>query len=263
MESPALSHHCAFIQENHVIIVGGWNGSSRISDVYIYDISQNKFTKAKTKGFPSGSGLSSHTCTLLSDNSIAIFGREGSLRHQRKYGNSYLLKGSPLTALYSYEELPIDCASRSGHVTLGIDKAQILVYGGRKDKDLENHRLSPFEYNSRLKNIKIENFFINVLNSKEGVLCKKPPGGRRFSIACKLDDFLLIHGGETFDSNFREPVGDFLAYHFPSQNWYSFVTTDLIGLQNHSISILEDRLIIHGGIGAKNLVNSITYEVLF
>jgi hypothetical protein len=207
--------------------------------------------------------LSSHTCTLLSDNSIAIFGREGSLRHQRKYGNSYLLKGSPRTALYSYEELPIDCASRSGHVAIGIDRTHILIYGGRKDKVLEDHKLTPFDYNSQVNDANIMQFFDKILNKQEGVFCKKQPCGRRFSVAIKLGDFLLIHGGETFDLNFREPVGDFLVYHFSSQNWYSLATQVQIGLQNHSINILNNRLVIHGGIGAKNSINNVTYEILF
>ena len=87
----------------------------------------------------------------MANNSILIFGREGSLRIQRKYGNCFLLKGSPASLSFTYEELELNTASRSGHAALNIDKSHIMIIGGRKDRMIEIHSFPTIEKPSLVK----------------------------------------------------------------------------------------------------------------
>ncbi len=200
----------------------------------------------------------SHTCNILSNGSILIFGREGSLRIQRKYGNCFLLKGSPSELNYIYEEFELDTASRSGHVCLNLNKNKVLLIGGRKDKIIEIHSF-PTAENSFLKNEKISNYLVSIISDKQTEL-KNTPSGRRFAAAVKIDDFCLIHAGETFDSHFREPRKDLLLLNLSSLKFYNL--GDLgVNLQNHTICDLNNRYVIHGGSSLKNKMNQITYEL--
>lgn len=245
------------MQDTYVLFIGGWNGNNRISDVYVYDTKNNEILNTRTSGFPNGAGLSSHACNNLSDNSIIIFGREGSLRIQRKYGNCFLLKGSIKSLVYKYEELEVDTASRSGHATLSIDKNHIIVIGGRKDKVTEIHK---FQTNDVVVH---ENLIWKELNSfvlDKNLEFKKSPGGRRFSAIIKIGDFCLIHAGETFDSHFRAPQQDLIILQLSTMKWYNMGDCG-ISIQNHTISCVNKRLIIVGGLVLNNKINEKTYEL--
>ena len=50
IDSPNLSHHCAIVQNDSIILIGGWNGSSRISDVFIYNITNGEIKMASSTG---------------------------------------------------------------------------------------------------------------------------------------------------------------------------------------------------------------------
>jgi len=203
----------------------------------------------------------SHTCSSLANNSILIFGREGSLRIQRKYGNCFLLKGSPASLSFTYEELELNTASRSGHAALNIDKNHIMIIGGRKDRMIEIHSFPTIEKPSLVKQ-NLESYLESLILDKNSELksLKNDPGGRRFFAAIKMGDLCLIHAGETFDSHFRDPQHDLLLLHMPSMKWYNLGGTG-VSLQNHSCVKLCDKVIIHGGLGLKNSVNDITYEL--
>ncbi len=155
----------------------------------------------------------------------------------------------------------MNTASRSGHVALNIDKNHIMVIGGRKDRVIEIHSFPTSENPSFATKESLSPFFESIISDKNsGVKILKNASGRRFFVAVNLGDFCLIHAGETFDSHFREPQHDLLLLHIPTMRWFNMGGTG-VNLQNHSCVCLNDRILIHGGIGLKNSVNDITYEL--
>jgi hypothetical protein len=39
-------------------LIGGWNGTERSSDIFVYQINNQEIKMANSKGFPNGAGLS-------------------------------------------------------------------------------------------------------------------------------------------------------------------------------------------------------------
>ena len=99
-QSPHLSHHAGVVIGDYWILIGGWNGRARTSDVSVYDVINNRWIDTKTDGFPSGAGLSSHSAVLLTNGEVLVIGREGSLRTQRRSGNSFLLRCDPQKGIF-------------------------------------------------------------------------------------------------------------------------------------------------------------------
>lgn len=190
-----------------------------------------------------------------------IFGREGSLRIQRKYGNCFLLKGSPTSLVYKYEELELETASRSGHIALNLDKNQVIVIGGRKDRIIEVHSF-PTDEKKNNSTDKISSYLSSIISDKNSDCksLKNSPGGRRFSAGIKIGDFCLLHAGETFDSHFREPQQDLLLLQLSTLKWFNLGDTG-VNLQNHTISNLNNRFIVNAGLSLKGKTNEITYEL--
>lgn len=106
--SPTLSHHaCIPLAEKYIVLIGGWNGKARTSSIVVFDTVKEEWIYPKVTGFPEDAGLSSHTASLLSDGSIIVIGREGTLRMQpgSEYtGNVYMLKGCLDRFEFHYEE---------------------------------------------------------------------------------------------------------------------------------------------------------------
>lgn len=261
-----MSNHCVVVEENNIILIGGWNGNNRVCDIYVYNVLSGKMSQAVTRGFPNGAGLSGHTCTRLKDGRILVFGREGSLRTQRKYGNCFMLQGNVQTLKYSYESIELDCTSRSGHVAISAANRVILI-GGRKDKLVEIHSFpvaTVISFNDRSHTCfeissRIEADMAAAQNHVKSL--KKEPGGRRGAACIQLSESVcVLHGGETFDSNFREPCGDLLVLNLTSFKWYSLGSTG-VNLQNHSIGNLNGRILVHGGLTNNNQINNTTYEL--
>ena len=165
--------------------------------------------------------------------------------------------------MYTYEELELDTASRSGHVAINIDKHRLMIIGGRKDKVIEIHSFSTHGAVSPLLE-KLSLYLESLISDKNSELknLKSAPGGRRFFVAAKIGDFCLIHAGETFDSHFRDPQQDLLLLQLSSMRWFNLGSTG-VHLQNHTCVNLSDRFIIHGGLGLKNSINQNTYELCF
>jgi hypothetical protein len=101
---PPRSHHdAAAVGQRWLCVVGGWDGSRRLATVAALD-TEREVWEAWT-GTPSNcppAGLSSHTCTRLSDRELRVAGREGSVRTQRRYGSIYTLKLDPRARTYWY-----------------------------------------------------------------------------------------------------------------------------------------------------------------
>ena len=134
-----------------------------------------------------------------------------------------------------------------------------MIIGGRKDKVYEIHYF-PIQHsneNECMLGTTIEKTF-ETGNLK---LLKKDPGGRRGAACVKINkNIILIHGGETFESHFKNPVDDILLLNLQTLKWFIVCQTG-IQLQCHSICNLEGRFIIHGGLSANNQTNNLTYEI--
>lgn len=98
------SHHEAVtLADRWLCVVGGWDGSRRVSDVRAFDAEQGQW-ECWSEG-PSGErpvGLSSHTCTRLTDREVRVVGREGGLRTQRRYASIFTLHVNPTAKTYWY-----------------------------------------------------------------------------------------------------------------------------------------------------------------
>lgn len=102
--SPLRSHHdAALVGGRWLCVVGGWDGSRRLATVTALDTESGVWEvwTANPDSCPPV-GLSSHTCTRLSDGELRVAGREGGIRTQRRYGSIYTLKLDHRTRTYWY-----------------------------------------------------------------------------------------------------------------------------------------------------------------
>ncbi len=81
----------------YIVTIGGWDGSKRKADVYVFDVANSTWHTTHTPGFPSDGGLNNHAVIPLKsrDGTILVIGRDGSLRIQRRHGDAYCLRGDP------------------------------------------------------------------------------------------------------------------------------------------------------------------------
>lgn len=98
-DSPILSYHRCVVMNNgqYIVTIGGWDGSKRKADVYIFDLANSTWHQTNASGFPSDGGLNNHAVIQMKSNptNILVIGRDGSLRIQRKHGDAYCLRGDP------------------------------------------------------------------------------------------------------------------------------------------------------------------------
>ncbi|XP_069106375.1 kelch domain-containing protein 9-like [Argopecten irradians] len=245
--SPSLSHHaCVSLAGRYMLLIGGWDGKTRTAKVVAFDAENKKWLPQETTGFPGDAGLSSHTATLLASGEIVIFGREGSLRMQRRHGNSYILSGSVQSGRFTFKELTNVAASRSGH-TSNIVGNKLYVVGGRENNFVEVHdRLKGGEPDNQTITSKL----MDIVEKLPPM--SKLPGGRKNHVSISGTGVLLIHGGDTFDGRSRESVGEmFLLTFKPTMQFYKLGDSS-VRRCGHVCCILGDRVILHGGLGGKN-----------
>jgi hypothetical protein len=98
-DSPTLSYHRCVVMNGgqYIVTIGGWDGSKRKSDVYVFDVANTTWHQTNASGFPSDGGLNNHAVIPFksNDTNILVIGRDGSLRTQRKHGDAYCLRGDP------------------------------------------------------------------------------------------------------------------------------------------------------------------------
>ncbi|XP_033726935.1 kelch domain-containing protein 9-like [Pecten maximus] len=245
--SPALSHHaCVPLAGRYMLLIGGWDGKSRTAKVVAFDAEKQQWLMQDTSGFPGDAGLSSHTATLLSSGEIIIFGREGSLRMQRRHGNSYILSGSVQSGHFTFKEFTNVAASRSGH-TSNIVGNKLYVVGGRENNFVEIHdRLRSGESDNQSVTTKL----MKIVEKLSPM--SKLPGGRKNHVAIGGAGVLFIHGGDTFDGRSRESVGEmFLLTFKPTMQFYKLGDSS-VRRCGHICCIIGDKVILHGGLGGKN-----------
>lgn len=253
--SPSLSHHaCVALDDQYMVLIGGWNGHNRTSRIFIYDTKENKWLFPKDVGFADGAGLSSHTATVLDSGNILVVGREGFLKTVGKHGNAYLLSRDVQNGEFVYEKFSDNTASRSGHTVSAIDNT-VYIIGGRDDTFLEFHN----GYTSADPVGTLNSSFRNVLKDV-GPLARLP-SGRKNHIAVSGKDCILIHGGETFDGKSRQSVSDmFLMTTKPELAFYKLGSSS-VARASHVCVNTGDRVIFHGGTAWKNIIYGDCYEL--
>ncbi|OWF39551.1 kelch domain-containing protein 9-like [Mizuhopecten yessoensis] len=251
--SPALSHHaCVSLAGRYMLLIGGWDGKSRTGKVVAFDSEKQQWLVQETSGFPGDAGLSSHTATLLASGEIIIFGREGSLRMQRRHGNGYMLTGSVESGRFTFKEFTNAAASRSGH-TSNIVGNKLCIVGGRENNLIEIHdRFKSGESDSQAVPSKL----LSIVEKLTPM--SKLPGGRKNHITISGPGIIFIHGGDTFDGRSRESVGEmFLVTFKPTMQFYKLGDSP-VRRSGHICCIIGDKAFLHGGIGGKN--NSHVYN---
>lgn len=252
---PALSHHACLVLDNrYVLLIGGWNGKIRTTEVFAFDTEEYRWIFPKAGGFPEGGGLSSHTATLLTNGDIFICGRDGSTRSHRRHGDAYLMKGS-LQSGFSYVPFPHSVASRSGHTAHAVG-SNLYIIGGRTDKTIEVH--------SAMKGKCLPCPFVTQVSSTldKSQPMKKEPCGRKQHVSLAGSSSIFIHGGETFDGKSRDPAGDmFLLTVKPEMKWYKLGDSD-VGRAGHVCCPYGDKVIFHGGEGKKAVIHSNSFILI-
>jgi N-acetylneuraminic acid mutarotase len=257
--SPALSHHaCVTLNDRYMVLIGGWNGHGRTPKIFVFDTVDNQWIYPTDTGFPEGAGLSSHAAVVLETGDILVVGREGCLRTIEKHGNAYLLSGSVQKGAFNYTKISDDTDSRSGHTITTLDKSAYII-GGRDDDFIEFHN----GFTSTEPIGHLNSNFINIFKQVPLKALNRFPNGRRNHVTVGGKGCLLIHGGETFDGKSRHPVGEmFLMTTKPEVQFYKLGTSQ-VARAGHVCVSTGDRIILHGGVGWKNVVYGDCYELKF
>ncbi|XP_060054108.1 kelch domain-containing protein 9 isoform X2 [Erinaceus europaeus] len=143
--APGRSHHdAAALGGRWLCVVGGWDGTRRRASVAALDTERGQWEAwAPAACSRAPAGLSSHTCTRLSDRELRVAGREGGTRTQRRFGSVYTLRLDPAARTYCYKEEGCHTASRSGHCAALLPTPgrqpghQLLLFGGCSSGEAE------------------------------------------------------------------------------------------------------------------------------
>ncbi|CAF1168496.1 unnamed protein product [Adineta ricciae] len=250
-DSPSLSYHRCLAMNNgqYIVTIGGWDGSKRKADVYIFDVANAVWHYAHAPGFPSDGGLNNHAVIPFKSHNegILVIGRDGSLRMQRKHGDAYCLRGDPAKRAFRWEQYPIGVASRSGHTLIGHGSSMYIM-GGRADHLIQRYTGLPVENQSICNHLYSD--LKEMIKSNVLIPMKKLPSTRKdhTSIPCG-SDLAIVYGGETFDGRLREPSNELFVVSLDThEHWYNLGRIEF-GRQGHSMVNANDQLIVHGGLG--------------
>ncbi|KAE8588848.1 hypothetical protein XENTR_v10022776 [Xenopus tropicalis] len=258
------SHHDgALLGDRWLCVAGGWDGTRRVSSVFSYDSVEGEWAlwaEGPTNNPPVG--LSSHTCTKISDYELRVIGREGGSRTQRRYASVYSLRVNPSTRTYWYKEEVSRTASRSGHsaTLLPTDTKQgkkggysLYVFGGRDSAaiDIAGEWSKEKIHVSATPCPRLTEQLARLV-ATEGAARSAPKSLRHQSCAV-IGPFLVVYGGETLTKSRDAVCNDLYIYdtrtsprcwsHFPgSERQHKRV--------GHRICLLNDRLYLVGGFGA-------------
>ncbi|XP_072500102.1 kelch domain-containing protein 9 [Notamacropus eugenii] len=257
---PRRSHHDAVaLGGRWVCVVGGWDGSRRVAAVVALDAERGTWeawSEAPGSGAPAG--LSSHTCTRLSDRELRVAGREGGTRTQRRYGSVYTLRVDPAARTYSYREEGGHTASRSGHcaalLRIGGPHSghQLLLFGGCNSPEPEvagrwgrGHIQEEPIIASRLTE-RLSQLVSKEQGSQEG------PRGLRHHSCSVVGPFAVLFGGETLTRARDTVCNDLYIYDTrkSTQRWFHFPCADRsMKRVGHRTCLWNDQLYLVGGFG--------------
>ena len=268
-QGPHLSHHQSCIAkfgiESHetLILVGGWNGRTRSSKIFAFDLVTKSWSdlKENSKGHyrvDPPVGLSGHTANLINSSLICVIGREGGIKTQRKFGQMFLLHLDLKNKLYWYTESPIMPKSRSGHTASLAppinNTCNFLIFGGRDIDSLftcgkwESKMLDTVPRNK----VELKKKLLNMPLKSIG----KMIGLRYHDMLVITSDFILIHGGRHFQAISGKDVnGHFYICSLgkgSKETWFQILTSEILPRFGHSIALLNDSIYIVGGFSSES-----------
>ncbi|KAM4664857.1 kelch domain-containing protein 9 [Discoglossus pictus] len=258
------SHHdTVLLGDRWLCVVGGWEGSKRVSSVFSYDIDTGEWTlwtEGPYKNPPVG--LSSHTCTKISDHELRVVGREGGLRTQRRYANVYTLRVNPINKTYWYKEEGSHTASRSGHSAVLVkspSKVQnkavysLHVFGGRDSSavDCAGQWSTDKVQVSPVPAPRLTEQLSHVVGTAG--IARTAPKSLRHQSCSVVGPFVVVFGGQTLTRSRDTVCNDLYVYDTRSSppSWFHFPSSDRRQKRvGHQTCLLNDRLYLVGGLGA-------------
>lgn len=257
--SPPRSHHdAAAVGGRWLCVVGGWDGSRRLSAVAALDTERGVWESwAAAPGNSPPAGLSSHTCTRLSDRELQVAGREGGIRTQRRHGSIYTLKLDPGTHTYCYKE-DGHTASRSGHCAALVAAPgphpghQLLLFGGCSAAETEvAGRWSPGKIKEEPPVAPhLTEQLAKLVSSAQGSL--QGPQGLRHHSCSVVGPFVVLFGGESLTRARDTICNDLYIYDTrkSASPWFHFPCADRgLKRKGHRTCLWNDQLYLVGGFG--------------
>ncbi|KAJ7307536.1 hypothetical protein JRQ81_009561 [Phrynocephalus forsythii] len=258
------SHHEAVVLADRLLcVVGGWDGARRVSGVCSFDVEAETWEDWATgpcEGAPVG--LSSHTCTKLTDHEARVVGREGGLRTQRRYASIFTLSLNPATRTYWYKEEESRTASRAGHSAMLLRESgsggkgsgyQLMVFGGRDSSDMDmagrwgkgKIHVDPVQAPGLTQQL------CRLVSAEKG--SAEAPKGLRHQSCTVVGPFAVIFGGEALGKG-RDAVCNDLYVHdarCSPGKWFRFPCPDrALKRVGHRTCLWNDKLYLVGGFGA-------------
>uniref|UniRef100_A0A8C5W8N5 Kelch domain containing 9 n=1 Tax=Leptobrachium leishanense TaxID=445787 RepID=A0A8C5W8N5_9ANUR len=258
------SHHDALeLGDRWLCVVGGWDGSRRVSSVFTYDTEKEEWAlweEGPTNNPPVG--LSSHTCTKISDYEVRVIGREGGLRMQRRYASVYTLRVNASTRKYCYKEEESRTASRSGHAAVLLtsnstspkkNDYSLYVFGGRESSsfDVAGHWSKDKIQVKAGTCPKLTEQLARLVNTA-GISHAAPKSLKHHSNSI-VGPFVVVFGGEILSKS-RDAVSNDL-YIFDTRcsppSWSHFPSShNRLKRVGHRTCLINDQLYLVGGFGA-------------
>ncbi|XP_005087818.1 kelch domain-containing protein 9 isoform X3 [Mesocricetus auratus] len=259
-QGPLRSHHdAALVGGRWLCVVGGWDGSRRLATVSVLDTESGVWEvwKANPSSCPPA-GLSSHTCTRLSDRELRVSGREGGTRTQRRYGSIYTLKLDHSTRTYCYKEEGYHTVSRSGHSAALLPTTgphpghQLLLFGGCNSVEPE---VAGQWSHGKIKEEtpvapRLVEQLARLVSSGQGL--QQGPQSLRHHSCSVVGPFAVLFGGETLTRARDTICNDLYIYDTRTSppQWFHFPCPDR-GLKRvgHRTCLWNDQLYLVGGFG--------------
>ncbi|XP_004613960.3 kelch domain-containing protein 9 [Sorex araneus] len=260
-DGPGRSHHEAVaVGGRWLCVVGGWDGAQRLATVAALDTEHERWEAwAAAPGSRVPAGLSSHTCTRVSERELRVVGREGGTRTQRRYGSVFTLRLDPDARAYSYTEESYRTASRSGHCAALLQTPgphpghQLLIVGGclSPESEVAGHWSWGKIKEEPPAAPRLTEELARLVSGRQGTL--HGPKGLRHHSCTVVGPFAVIFGGETL-TRARDTVCNDLyvldARRVPPR-WFRFPCAEP-GLKRlgHRTCLWGDQLYLVGGLGA-------------
>ncbi|XP_056401493.1 kelch domain-containing protein 9 isoform X1 [Hyla sarda] len=256
------SHHDGVVLgDRWLCVVGGWDGSRRLSSVFSYDTETGEWAPwAEEPHSIPPAGLSAHTCTKVSEQELCVVGREGGVRTQRRYASVYTLRVNASAKTYSYKEEEPHTASRSGHCAALLwahpgrrDGRSLYVFGGRESEaaDWIGHWKTGKVKDDPSPSPRLSEQLSHLVSS--GKAKREAPRSLRHHSCSVVGPFLVVFGGESLSRSRDAVCGDLYICdtRCTPMSWFRFPGSDPLHRRvAHRTCLLNDRLYLVGGFGA-------------
>ncbi|XP_077148528.1 kelch domain-containing protein 9 [Ranitomeya variabilis] len=270
------SHHDAVVLNNRwLCVVGGWDGARRLSTICSYDTKTKEWASwAEEPSSNPPAGLSSHTCTKVSDRELCVVGREGGLRTQRRYASVYTLHLNARAKTYRYKEEESHTASRSGHTAVLLKSDirhgtrhgwSLFVFGGRESAagDLIGWWEAGKIQENLFPDSPLSEQLSKLVTSDKAK--REAPKNLRHHSCSTIGPFIVVYGGETLALSRDVVCNDLYVCdtRCTPMSWFLFPGSDpgqkRVG---HRTCLLNGRLYLVGGFGADGRTPCPTISVL-